>query len=70
MFKEYNEMKEEIKNSETSVEYTNKYGWCKQKNVWKNGVETIVDSDGVLWLKEKHIEKGLDHKNVQVTKVK
>ena len=28
---EYNEIKEEIKNPEISVEYTNKYGWNKQK---------------------------------------
>ena len=28
-----------------------------------NGIETIVDNDGILWLNEKHIEAGLDHKN-------
>ena len=27
-----------------------------------NGVETIVDSDGVLWLNKKHIEEGLEYK--------
>ena len=29
-----------------------------------NGVEAIVDNDGILWLNEKHIEEGLDHKNL------
>ena len=28
----------------------------------RNGVETIVDSDGILWLNKKHIE-GLNHEN-------
>ena len=35
-----------------------------------NGVETTVDSDGTLWLNEKHIEEGLDHINLQLTTVK
>ena len=35
----------------------------------REGVDTIVDSDGRLWLNAKHIE-GLDHKNLQVTTVK
>ena len=25
-------------------------------------IETIVDSDGITWLNEKHIEEGLYHK--------
>ena len=28
----------------------------------ENGLETIVDNDGILLLNEKHIEEGLDHK--------
>ena len=44
---------------------TYKYGWYRQKNIWKNGIETIVDNDRILWLNEKHIEKGLDHTNLQ-----
>ena len=28
-------------------------------------VERIVDNDGILWLNEKHIEEGLNHKNLQ-----
>ena len=43
MLRECNETKEEIKNHETSVDTLYKYGWYKQKNVWKNGIETIVD---------------------------
>ena len=31
----------------------------------KNGIEAIVDNDGILWLNEKHIEKGLEHKNLR-----
>ena len=32
----------------------------------KNGVKVIVDNNGMLWLNEKHIEKGLGHANLQV----
>ena len=31
----------------------------------RNVIETIVDSDGILWLNEKHIEEGLDHKHLR-----
>ena len=33
----------------------------------KNGIETIVDNDGILWLNERHIEEGLDYKNLRET---
>ena len=36
-----------------------------RKTYERNGIETIVDNDGVWWLNEKHIEKGLDHKNLR-----
>ena len=36
----------------------------------RNYVETMVDSDGILWLNEKHIEEGLDYKNLQMVTVK
>ena len=37
----------------------------------RNGIETIVvDSDGILWLYEKHIEEGLDHKHLWEIKTK
>ena len=48
-------MKKERKNPKTSGEYTNKYGSYKQRKLWKkkkNGVETIVDNDGILWLNQ------------------
>ena len=32
----------------------------------ENGVETLVDSDGILWFNERHI----DHKRFQVITVK
>ena len=37
VLREYNQMKEEAKSSETSTKYIYKYkyGWYKQKNVWK-----------------------------------
>ena len=28
----------------------------------RNGIETIADNDGIMWLNEKHLEEGLDHK--------
>ena len=36
----------------------------------RNGVYTIVDNDGILWLNEKHVEEGLDHKNVREISIK
>ena len=35
-----------------------------------NYVETIVDSDAILWLSKKHIEEGLDYKNLNMVTVK
>ena len=29
----------------------------------RNGIQTIADNDGILYLNDKHIEEGLDHKN-------
>ena len=43
-----------------------KYNWYKQRNVLKNGVETIVDRDRIFCLNENI----WDHKNVRVTRVK
>ena len=31
----------------------------------RNGLETIVDNDGIFCLNAKHIEEGLDHENLQ-----
>ena len=41
-----------------------------RKTSEKNSVETIVDINCVLWFNKKHIEEGLDHKNLRVTTVK
>ena len=41
-----------------------------RKTYERNGVETIVDSNGVLWLNEKHIQEELDHKNFRMATVK
>ena len=41
---------------------------CIGKKMYeRNNVETIGDSDQLLWLNEKHIQKELDHKNLRVT---
>ena len=36
----------------------------RRKTYETNGVETIVDNDGILWLNEKYLE-GLNHKRLQ-----
>ena len=36
-----------------------------RKTYERIGLETIIDNDGIMWLKEKHIEEGLDHKNLR-----
>ena len=33
----------------------------------KNVVETIINNEGMLWLNEKHIEEGLNHKTLLAT---
>ena len=35
-----------------------------RKRYGRNGIETIIDNDGILWLNDKHLEEGLDHKNL------
>ena len=35
-----------------------------RKTYERNGIETIVDGNGIMWLNEIHIEKELDHKNL------
>ena len=32
-----------------------------------NGLKTIIDNDGRLWLNEYNIEERLDHRNLQMT---
>ena len=36
-----------------------------RKKYERNGIETIIDNDGTLWLNENHIEEGLDNENLQ-----
>ena len=62
VWREYNEMKEEMKNP--------KYGWCKQKDIWKKKGRNNNYNDGILWLNKKHIEEGLDYKNVREITIK
>ena len=66
VLREYNEMKEEIKKSWNvcRINYINMVD-INRETYGRNGVETIVDNDGILWLNEKHIEEGLDHKDLR-----
>ena len=66
VLREYNEMKEEIKKSWNvcRINYINMVD-INREMYGRNGVETIVDNDGILWLNEKHIEEGLDHKDLR-----
>ena len=36
-----------------------------RKRYERNGVETMVDNNRILWLNGKHIEAGLCHKNLR-----
>ena len=36
----------------------------------KNGIETTVDNDGILWLHVKHIVARLDHKHLREITIK
>ena len=36
----------------------------------KNGIETIIDNDRMLWLSEKHIEQELNHINLLESTIK
>ena len=50
VLREYNEVKEEIKKI---LELYNMID-ISGKRYGRNGIETIVDNDGILWLNEKH----------------
>ena len=47
-----------------------KYGWYKQENVWKKWRKHSIYNDRILWLNEKYIEEGLNHKNVREITIK
>ena len=36
-----------------------------RKTYERNGIETIVDNDGIFWLNEKNVEEVLDHNNLR-----
>ena len=36
-----------------------------RKTYERNSIETIVDSDRILWLNEKHIQERLDYKHLR-----
>ena len=40
------------------------------KTYERNGIKTVVYNDGILWLNEKHIKEGLNHKNVREITIK
>ena len=58
----YNEMNKEIK---ASVECTIYIWLILAKSYERNGIEATVDNDRILYLNLKHIEEGLDHKNLR-----
>ena len=39
--------------------------YIRRKMYERNGIETIVDNDGILLLNEKHTEEELDHKTLR-----
>ena len=68
--REYNEMKEQIKNKNfLGIHYINTVD-ISRKRYEKNSIETKADSDGILWLNEKYIEEGLNHKNLRGITIK
>ena len=36
-----------------------------RKTYERNDIETIVDNDRIFWLNGRHIQEGLDHKNLR-----
>ena len=62
VLREYYEVKEEIKKI---LELNNMID-ISRKTYGRNGIETIVDNDGVLWLNEKRIEEGLYLKKLSI----
>ena len=71
MLWKYIEMKEEMKKfwNFPGICFINMVG-INRKTYKTNDLETVVDSDGIFWLTEKHIEEVLDHKKVWLTPMK
>ena len=70
VLRKYNDINNEIKNPETCGIHYIKMVDISRKTYERNGIETIVDKDGILWLNEKYTEEGLHHKNLQKIKTK
>ena len=41
-----------------------------KKTYERNGLETVADNDEILWLNEKYIKGGLDHKHLREITIK
>ena len=41
-----------------------------RKTYERNGIEAIVDNDGILWLNKKHIKEQLDHEHMRIIPLK
>ena len=41
-----------------------------RKKYEKNDAKAVIDNDGILWLNEKHIEEGSDHKKSREIAIK
>ena len=62
ILREYNKMKEEIKNwNLLGIHYISRVD-ISRKKYERNCIETVAENDGILWLNEKYIEQGLDHR--------
>ena len=36
----------------------------------RNGIEAIVDNDGISWLNKKHIKEQFDHEHMRIIRLK
>ena len=63
-------MTEEIKDSETRLIYHKNIVDISRETYERNCIETIAYDDGILWLTEKHIEGGLDHRKLPEITIK
>ena len=68
---EYNEIKEEIKKSWNfcGMQYINMVD-IRRKMYERNGIETIVEKNGMLWLNINRTKEGLDQKNLKWITIK
>ena len=41
-----------------------------RKTYERNGIETIVDNDGILWLNKKHIKEQSDDEHMRIIPLK